>query len=134
MCNGNCHPESLDSSNTEITADFIHYTVAHLSKQLGCPVVDFTGTVGGLMTTLRLSVKDEAGMELKDGTFEKAERYGTLVGRLADRASATATPITLTPFDVRTRGILVPVENNLYRLAWQFGTLNRELYPWEGTT
>jgi hypothetical protein len=129
----NCHPEVLDSKNTEITADFVHYTVAHLSKSQGCPVAYFTGTVGGLMTTLRLPIKDEKGNELNDGTFEKAERYGTLVGQLADKALKAATPVSLTPFDSRSREILVPVENNLYRLAWQFGTLNRQLYPWEGT-
>ncbi len=129
----NCHPESLDSRNTELTADFVHYTRAHLKKSQGCPVAYFTGTVGGLMTTLRLVVKDEKGEELKDGTFEKAERYGTLVGQLAEKALKNASTATLTPLKVHTRAILVPVDNNLYRLAWQFGTLNRELYPWEGT-
>jgi hypothetical protein len=129
----NCHPEVLDSKNTEITADFVNYTVAHLRKSQSCPVAYFTGTVGGLMTTLHLPIKDEKGNELKDGTFEKAERYGTLVGQLADKALKSATPVSLTPFEVRSREILVPVENNLYRLAWQFGTLNRQLYPWEGT-
>jgi hypothetical protein len=123
----------LDSKNTEISADFVHYTVAHLRKSQTCPVAYFTGTVGGLMTTLRLPVKDEKGNELQDGTFEKAERYGTLVGLLADQALRDAKPAELTPVEVRSRAILVPVENNLYRLAWQFGTLNRNLYPWEGT-
>ena len=130
----NCHPESLDSKNTEITANFVHYTVARLSESQGCPVVYFTGTVGGLMTTLRLPVKDEKGNELRDGTFEKAERYGTLVGQLAEKALKTAAPVTLTPLVARSRPILVPVDNNLYRLAWQFGTLNRDLYSWEGTS
>ncbi len=129
----NCHPESLDSKNTAITADFVHFTVAHLSKSQGCPIAYFTGTVGGLMTTLKLPIKDEKGKELLDGTFEKAERYGTLVGELADKALKAAVPVTLSPFDIRTREILVPVENNLYRLAWKLGTLNRQLYPWDGT-
>ena len=129
----NCHPETLDSKNTQITADFVHYTVAHLGKSQDCPIAYFTGTVGGLMTTLRLPIKDEKGAELLDGTFEKAARYGTLVGQLAERALKAGTPVTLTPLEVRSRAILVPVENNLYRLAWQFGTLNRQLYPWEGT-
>ena len=51
------------------------------AKMLVTPAGLLTGTVGGLMTTLRLPVKDEAGTELKDGTFEKADRYGTLVGK-----------------------------------------------------
>ncbi|MFO0825158.1 MAG: hypothetical protein U0792_18895 [Gemmataceae bacterium] len=33
----NCHPEALDSKNTEITADFPHYTVKHLRESQGCP-------------------------------------------------------------------------------------------------
>ncbi len=129
----NCHPESLDSKNTEVTADFIYYTVKQLRETQKCPVAYFTGTVGGLMTTLGLTVKDEKGKELKDGTFEKAERYGRLVGMLAEKALKSAVPITLTPFDIRTRELLVPVDNSIYRLAWSFGTLDRTMYLWEGT-
>lgn len=129
----NCHPEVLDSKNTEVTADFPYYTVKHLREALGCPVAYFTGTVGGLMTTLKLSVKDEKGAELADGTFAKSERYGTLVGQLAEKALKGAVPAALTPFEVRARAILVPVENKIYHLAWQFGTLDRDLYPWGGT-
>lgn len=128
----NCHPEALDSKNTEVTADYPFYVVEHLRKSQGCPVAYFTGTVGGLMTTLRLSVKDESGKELADGTFAKAERYGKLLGDAADKALKNAVPLTLTPFDVRTRTILVPVENKLYHFAWSAGTLDRVMYKWEG--
>lgn len=126
----NCHPEVLNDKNTEITGDFVPYTVKQLQESQRCPVAYFTGTVGGLMTTIRLPVKDESGKELQDGTFEKSERYGRLVGKLAEKALATATPISLTPFDTRRREVLIPVDNNLYRLAWKFGTLNRPLYAW----
>ena len=129
----NCHPEVLDSKNTAVTADFVGYTVKHLRASQKCPVVYLTGTVGGLMTTLGLSVKDEAGAELKDGTFEKADRYGSLVGKLADKALAAAAPVTLTPFDVRSKPVLARIDNNLYRLGWQFGTLDRPLYEWPGS-
>lgn len=128
----NCHPEVLDSKNTEVTADFIYYTVKQLRETQKCPVAYFTGTVGGLMTTIRLEVKDEAGKELQDGTFEKSERYGRLVGKLAEQALAKPADITLTPFEVRTREVLAPIDNNVYRLAWQFGTLQRPLYTWDG--
>ena len=128
----NCHPESLASKNTEITADYIYYTVKYLRESQKCPVAYFTGTVGGLMTTLGLLVKDEKGKELADGTFEKAERYGQLVGKLAEKALKDAVPITLTPFDIRTRELLVPVDNNIYRLAYSFGTLDRTMYAWDG--
>jgi len=128
----NCHPEVLDSKNTEITADFPYYTVKHLRESQGCPVAYFTGTVGGLMTTIRLTVKSEDGRELADGTFEKAERYGKLVGMLANKALKDAASVTLTPFDIRTSATLVPVENKIYHLASQLGTLERPMYTWGG--
>jgi hypothetical protein len=127
----NCHPEALASKNTEVSADYIYYTVKHLSERQKCPVAYFTGTVGGLMTTLNLPIKDENGKELADGTFEKTERYGRLVGMLAEKALKDAVPIKLTPFDIRTRVILVPVDNNIYRLAYTFGTLDRTMYVWD---
>jgi hypothetical protein len=128
----NCHPETLGSKNTAITADYIHYTVKYLRESQKCPVAYFTGTVGGLMTTLGLTVKDEQGKELADGTFEKADRYGQLLARLAEKALKGAVPVSLTPFDIRTRALLVPVDNNIYRLAWSFGVLDRTMYRWDG--
>jgi hypothetical protein len=128
----NCHPETLGSKNTEITADFIHSTVKSLRDSQKCPVAYFSGTVGGMMTTLGLTVKDEKGKDLVDSSFAKAERYGQLVARLAEKALKDAVPVALTPFDVRTRELLVPVDNNIYRLAWSFGVLDRTMYKWEG--
>jgi hypothetical protein len=128
----NCHPEILDSKNTEITADFLHYTVKHVRDTFKCPVAYFTGTVGGLMTNLHVPLKDDAGIELKDGTFEKSQKYGTLVGKVAEKAVNESKPLTLTPFDIRTRPILIPVENNLYRIAGQLGTLNRPMFEYSG--
>src|SRR5207245_4065657 len=82
----NCHPETLGSKNTEFSADFVGATVNHLRAKYGCPVAYFTGTVGGLMTSLHVDVKDEMGRSLADGTVEKTERYGRLIGQLAERA------------------------------------------------
>ncbi len=128
----NCHPETLESHNTEVSADFVHATVKYLADAHKCPVAYFTGTVGGLMTSLHVEVKDEAGRPLKDGSFEKTERYGRLVGELADRALKAAGPVALTPFEVRTRPALVPMDNPLYKLGWQSGVLKRAIYAWDG--
>lgn len=128
----NCHPELLDSKNTELSADHVGYAVRHLQAKLKCPVAYFTGTVGGLMTALGLPLKDKDGKELKDGTFEKTEKYGVLVGELAEKAVAAGKPATLVPFDVRTAAVLVPVENSLYKIAWAAGVLKRPMYLWDG--
>jgi hypothetical protein len=128
----NCHPETLDSKNTEVSADFVGYTVAHLERKHGCPVVYLSGTVGGLMTSLHVEVKDENGRKLADGTFEKTERYGRLVGELADAALASAKPLRLTPLAARSRSVFLPVDNKTYQVAWRAGILRREGFLWKG--
>jgi hypothetical protein len=130
----NCHPETLDSKNTAISADYVGYTVKELQGRYHCPVVYLTGTVGGLMTSLHVDIRDESGKQLADGTFEKTERYGRLVGQLADKAlkSPTAIAARLTPIEVRSREIFVPQDNKLYQLGRQLGVLNRQAYLWMG--
>lgn len=128
----NVHPELLDDKNTELTADHVGYTVSHLKAKYKCPVAYFTGTVGGLMTNLGVPLKDDKGKELQDGTFEKAEKYGVEVGKLAEKAVAAGVPATLVPFRVKTRAVLAPVDNSLYKLAWGAGVLSRSMYVWDG--
>jgi hypothetical protein len=128
----NVHPELLDDKNTEVSADHVGYTVTHLKAKYRCPVAYFTGTVGGLMTSLKVELKDAAGKPLADGTFEKTAVYGKRVGELADRALDAAQPVTLTPFVVRSRAFLIPMDNPLYRLAATAGVLKRTIYTWDG--
>lgn len=128
----NNHPEDLGDKNTEISADYIWATVAHLREQHGCAVVYLTGTVGGLMSSLGLEVKDEQGNPLTKGTFARTERYGRLVGQAADKAIAAAKPITLAPFTVERRDLFLPIDNQLYLLAWKLGVLDRQSYRWTG--
>jgi len=128
----NCHPETLDSKNTEISADFVGATTKYLRERHHVPVVYLTGTVGGLMTSLHVEVKDDRGKELADGTFEKTERYGRLVGQLADRALATAQPIQLTPLEIQSRKVFLPMDNKYYLLGRQLGVLKREAFIWNG--
>jgi Neutral/alkaline non-lysosomal ceramidase, N-terminal len=127
----NCHPETMDSKNTELTADYVATTVADLRKSQGCPVAYLTGTVGGLMTSLHVPVKNAKGEELKDGTWEKTEEYGRLVARLAEKALKDAKSVALTPFDARRREVHVPVANELYKLGWRSGVLERTFYVWD---
>jgi hippurate hydrolase len=128
----NNHPEDMDDKNTLVTADFVGVVVKQLKEKYGCPVVYFTGTVGGLMTSLRLPVTDAAGKEIPNGSFERLERYSSLVTAKAVQAIEKSQQATLTPFSVKTKSILLPMENMLYRLAWQAGTLSREMYEWNG--
>jgi hypothetical protein len=127
----NCHPETLDSKNTRLSADFVGATVRYLNEKHHCPVLYLTGTVGGLMTSLHVPVKDDKGHTLDAGTFEKTERYGELVGWLAGRALAEAVPVRLTPLEAHVRTLYLPLDNSAYRLGWQMGVLEREAFVWK---
>ena len=127
----NCHPETLGSKNTEISADYVGVTVKTLQDRFRCPVVYFTGTVGGLMTSLNVPIKSKDGKVLADGTWEKTERYGTLLAALAERALKDARPLRLTPLQVHTREVFIPLENKLYQLGRQLGVLKRDGYLWK---
>jgi hypothetical protein len=128
----NCHPETLSSRNTRLSADFVGATVGYLRKRYGVPVVYLTGTVGGLMTSLRVPVKDAKGNLLADGTVAKTRRYGEEVGKLAVRALARAKPVRLTPLTALSRELYLPVANKFYLAGWQLGLLDRQAYYWKG--
>jgi hypothetical protein len=127
----NCHPETLESKNTLLSADFVGPVVKYLREKYHCPVVYLTGTVGGLMTSLHVEVKSAAGKLLADGTFEKTDRYGELLAEVAGRALKTAKPVQLTPFEIRARPLFLPLDNKLYLLARRFGVVEREGFLWD---
>ncbi|MBI1900977.1 MAG: neutral/alkaline non-lysosomal ceramidase N-terminal domain-containing protein [Planctomycetia bacterium] len=128
----NCHPESMGSRNTLISADFPGPTVEALTKKYGVPVAYFTGTVGGLLAPPDHGVHDDNGRELRDGNFEYMEAYGRAVARLAEKAIDSAEPITLTPFAVSAKPIAVPLENPVYKTARMLGVLKRDGVVWTG--
>jgi hypothetical protein len=128
----NCHPESLGSRNTQVTADFPWATVAALEKQYRCPVVYLSGAVGGLMGLPRGRIFDAEGKELHEGTYEYAHKYGEEVAALTAKAERAAQPLVLTPFVVSAKTIAVPVQNSLYRAARAVGVLKRDGLVWTG--
>jgi hypothetical protein len=128
----NCHPETLSSKNTEVSADYVGVTVDYLQEKHHCPVAYFTGTVGGLMTSLHVPIKDDKGKELADGTWEKTERFGKRVGEAADKAVKAAKAVKLTPLEAKTRTVFIPMDNKLYILGWQAGVFKRDSYAWKG--
>ncbi len=128
----NCHPESMGSKNTLITADFCWATVAALEKKHQCPVAYFSGAVGGLMAPPDGVVKDNAGKVLEEGDYEYARVYGESVATLAGQAVDGAKPIRLTPFVISAKPLAIPVVNNYYKLAKAARTIDRGAYVWAG--
>ena len=124
-----CHPEALGSENKLLTADFIWQTVKRLEEKYHCPVVYFSGAVGGLMTTPSDRYRDSR--KIADSTFEYAEAYGNEVADLAIKAIDSAKPLSLVPLAFAAKPISVPLENPLYRMCMA-GVLKREGHSWSG--
>jgi hypothetical protein len=127
----NNHPETLGSKNKLVSADYVGYTCTYLKKKTGGPVVYLTGTVGGLMTSLKVPVKNEKGDSLEDGTFEKTKRYGELVGEASEKAIKKSKPVWLTPFVVRTKMVYLPMDNQIYLAGRMTKLLDREAFLWK---
>ncbi len=128
----NCHPETLGSKNTKLSADFIGFTIKEVAAKYGCPVVYLSGTVGGMMTSLHVKVLNSNGEPLLDGTMEKTERYGRLIGQLAIQALEQSSDADLTPIRVHRRDLFLPCDNAKYLLGRQLGVLRRDAYLWSG--
>jgi hypothetical protein len=128
----NCHPETLDSKNTRVSSDFVGTAVQELRTKYACPVVYLTGTVGGLMTSMHVDLKDEQGQQLQEGSVEKMRAYGRAFARRAGEALAAAKPAKLTPFAIRSRSIALPADNRRFALAKSLGVLDRPMERWTG--
>jgi hypothetical protein len=122
----------MGPDNTLLTADFPATTITELSQRYACPVVYFTGNVGGLMTTPKARIYDASGKELMEGDFAYAEQYGREVAQLAQQAIDKAEPIELTPFRISVSPVALRVSNRLYRVARALGIVSRQGYQWLG--
>jgi hypothetical protein len=128
----NCHPETLDSKNTQVSADFVGATVKELKATYGCSVVYLTGTVGGLMTSMHVDVRGSDGRRLAEGSVEKMQQYGKLLAGRTIEAMGASKPIDLTPFAVRRRSVALPVDNHRFILGKLLGVLDRPMERWTG--
>lgn len=129
----NCHPETPGGKYTLVSADYVGHTCAYLKKQLGGPVLYLTGTVGGLMTSLNVPIKDQKGELIKDDNA-KTKRFGELVGEAAEKAVKSSKPLTLTPFTLRAKPVFLPMDNKVYLAAQMTKLLVRDSYLWKDGT
>lgn len=128
----NCHPETLGSRNTLITADYPAALIDALSRRWQCPAVFLAGSLGGLMAPPAGRILDPDGRPLETGDFAYARGYGEAVAELTNRAIDNSAAIRLSPFVVSARPILIPVENIWYRGARAIGVLRRPGRLWTG--
>jgi hypothetical protein len=133
LVNWSDHPETLDSKNTEITADYPFWLCKRVEEKAGGVAVFFNGSIGGLLSTLgdQIALQDpETGEVAKDATWKKAELFGTLVGDLALRSLESGTKFDIDSIVIRKSVIFSPLQNDLFRIAAAAGAFKdrRPLY------
>ncbi len=115
-----------------VTRDFMGSVVDELEKRHGCPVIYFQGAIGGLMGTPERLEEDAKAGRFPSDIFGFIDGVGELVADLADEALAAARPIRLEPIEVFTRPVMLPLDNEGFRLATAVGVLDRPVYAWKG--
>jgi hypothetical protein len=129
LMNWGDHPETLGSENTQITSDFPHFWIRRVEEELGGSAVFANGAIGGLMTTLGVSVKDpDTGAVFEKNSFDKADAQGRALGRAVVEAARDPdvwTPVRNPSIQLAARTFVVPVHNRLLLLAGAMGLLNR---------
>lgn len=123
----NSHPVEPDG-NTELTRDFFGVVVDRLEKQFRCPVIYFSGAVGGLMGTPPLSQFAERLEDRPRTVRGYVDGLGEATGQAAIAIAMLGKPIRLTPFAVATREVAVPLDNPGYRQARAAKLIEREAF------
>jgi Neutral/alkaline non-lysosomal ceramidase, N-terminal len=125
LINWSDHPETLDSKNTLITADYPHWLCQYVEEHDGGTAVFMNGSIGGLISTLgdQVSLLDpKTGKVAKDGTWEKAELAGNAVGEVAVRALRLGGQrVKVDRIVIRKAVIDVPLGNSVFRLDQGMG-------------
>ena len=120
LVNWSDHPETLDSRNTLITADYPYWLCKYVEKHEEGTTVFVNGSIGGLLSTLgnQVSLLDtKTGQVAKDGTWEKAKLAGNAVGEAAVRAlRLNGRRVRVDRMVIRKTVIDVPLANKAFRL------------------
>ncbi len=120
LVNWSDHPETLGGKNTEITADYPHWLCQYVEEHGGGIAVFVDGSIGGLLSTLGddVALQDpDTGNVAKDGTWKKAELFGGIVGRLAERAVQSGETVDVDALVVRKAVVFAPLMNDWFRVA-----------------
>ncbi len=139
LLNWGNHPETLSSENLLVTADFCHYWLDGIEKGIvydgevkrpgiGGTAIFANGAIGGLMTTLGVTVHDPwLGKDFKEASFDKARAQGYRLADLVLNAVEHAAWDTLNdpPMRLRAQTFQFKVQNKLFLLGGYLGISHR---------
>lgn len=139
LINGSPHPETVGAGSSLITSDFPHYLrkgveeggfsiAGKKAKGVGGIALYVSGSVGGLLTPLRIPIRDEEGEVVPERSWSKVRRVGELAAWTALEALRDQPSQPIVRIELRTRTLFVPFDNPFLRGLYQKGLFQRETY------
>lgn len=132
LVNWSDHPEILGRANRQISADYPHSLCEYLESHGGGMALFFNEVVGKVSALgSDVALQDtETGRLAADGTWRKAELFGTLLGQLTERALKASEHSNIDRISVAHTTAFVPLQNKRFRTAIAAGVFGtrRPLY------
>jgi hypothetical protein len=112
LCDFACHPEVVDKSNTEITADYAGHLCRSVEANVGGVAVFAAGALGGMLAPVT---------EVR--THGEAARYGEVLAAATEEALVSGITVDGADVDVAFARVEVDLvlENPIYDLGMQLG-------------
>ncbi|MCB9759649.1 MAG: hypothetical protein H6739_07385 [Alphaproteobacteria bacterium] len=135
------HPESIADENSDITSDYLNALREGLESGVeydaytrdgyGGVALYLTGTVGGMMTPLGLTITDGDGVERREYSHERTEALGKVKAEMAMDAIDQGQVVTDARISAARTTFYMPVENWGFQALFLSGVLARETYDWD---
>lgn len=124
VVNWSNHPEAQGSGNPYVSSDFPHGTREELEATFGGTAIYFSGSVGGLMTPLRVDIPGY-GTEV---SWERTYGLGRLVAEEAIAALATAPVEGINDLEHQRREFYMDSDNTALRALNSAGVFDLPTY------
>jgi len=137
IVNWSNHPEALAGDNSYISSDFPHGARTKLEEEFGGTAIYFSGSVGGLMTPLRVDMgppyydgfRDPDGNALPaEIARDRAYYIGELVADAAIGALTDAPVEQPTALELRSKELFMPGDNYSLRVLNAAGIFDKPTY------
>ncbi|MCC7073963.1 MAG: hypothetical protein IT383_21825 [Deltaproteobacteria bacterium] len=139
------HPESLDSRNNFISADYVHAIREGIEQGLpetgsasqragrGGVALYLQGAVGGIMGVNSFPITGRDGTEYPNDqkTFARTDAYGALIAEHAFAALDVAEELAAPPLRFSTKSYRAPVENQAFHVGLINGWFDRTVFDFD---
>jgi hypothetical protein len=143
LLNWACHPETAADENTLWSADYVHavrrtveqgsqWATAPGRTGVGGPALFISGALGGMMTTLGVSVTNPDGDTYQAASFEKADSIGQIIGEMALDALDVGEQIADPELRFMAQRFPLAVSNTNFLFAFDAGIIEREVIDVDG--